>query len=51
MKARTSTPPHITSAWLENTRPLRVWATSQPTSAAPTMASPPIVGVPDLDWW
>ena len=51
MNAITRTPTHTMSAWSENGRPRRTWATIQPTRAATMMAMPPIVGVPCLAMW
>ena len=51
MNAIASTPTHTIIAWSENARPRRMWATSQPTRAATTIARPPIVGVPCLCMW
>ena len=44
-------PTQTITAWLENTRPWRKWATTQPKNAETTMARPPIVGVPCLARW
>ena len=46
-----STPTHTIIVWSEKARPGRMCATSHPTSAANTMARPPIVGVPCLCMW
>ena len=51
MNAIEAMPIHTISAWSENGRPRRAWATTQPTNAAARMASPPIVGVPCLAMW
>ena len=51
MKAIARTPAQTISAWSENGRPRRMWATIQPMEAAATMAIPPIVGVPCLAMW
>src|SRR4029453_14242255 len=45
MASMTSTPVRV------NTRPPRTWAAKYPTTAATTMATPPIVGVPALVTW
>ena len=44
-------PAQMIRAWSENVTPSRTWAISQPMNADPTMAIPPIVGVPCFTMW